>query len=66
MNKIKTILVSQPKPNSEKSPYIRLKEKHNLKIIESLMMDFSLKATYPWHEEKNKILKVMLLYSKVV
>lgn len=41
-------------------------EKHNLKIIESLMMDFSLKSTYPWHEEKNKILKVMLLYSKVV
>ena len=40
-------------------------EKHNLKIIESLMMDFSLKSTYPWHEEKNKILKVMLLYSKV-
>ena len=32
MNKIKTILVSQPKPNSEKSPYNRLKEKHNLKI----------------------------------
>ena len=41
-------------------------EKHNLKIIESLMMDFSLKSTYPWHEEKNKILKVMLLHSKVV
>lgn len=41
-------------------------EKNNLKIIESLMMDFSLKSTYPWHEEKNKILKVMLLYSKVV
>ena len=41
-------------------------EKHNLKIIESLMMDFSLKSTYPWHEEKNKILKVMFLYSKVV
>jgi len=41
-------------------------EKHNLKIIESLMMDFSLKSTYPWHDEKNKILKVMLLYSKVV
>ena len=32
MNKINTILVSQPKPNSEKSPYNRLKEKHNLKI----------------------------------
>ena len=32
MSKIKTILVSQPKPNSEKSPYNRLKEKHNLKI----------------------------------
>lgn len=41
-------------------------EKHNLKIIESLMMDFSLKSTYPWHEEKNKILKVLLLHSKVV
>ena len=41
-------------------------EKNNLEIIESLMMDFSLKSTYPWHEEKNKILKVMLLYSKVV
>ena len=32
MSKIKTILVSQPKPNSEKSPYNRLKEEHNLKI----------------------------------
>ena len=32
MSKIKTILVSQPKPNNEKSPYNRLKEKHNLKI----------------------------------
>lgn len=41
-------------------------EKNNLEIIESLMMDFSLKSTYPWHEEKNKILKVMLLHSKVV
>lgn len=41
-------------------------EKNNLEIIESLIMDFSLKSTYPWHEEKNKILKVMLLYSKVV
>ena len=41
-------------------------EKNNLKIMESLMMDFNLKSTYPWHEEKNKILKVMLLHSKVV
>ena len=41
-------------------------EKNNLEIIESLIMDFSLKSTYPWHEEKNKILKVMLLHSKVV
>ena len=41
-------------------------EKNNLEIMESLMMDFSLKSTYPWHEEKNKILKVMLLHSKVV
>jgi len=31
-NKVKTILVSQPEPNSENSPYTRLKEKHNLKI----------------------------------
>ena len=30
------------------------------------MMDFNLKSTYPWHEEKNKILKVLLLHSKVV
>ena len=41
-------------------------EKNNLEIIESLMMDFSLKSTYPWHEEKNKILKALLLHSKVV
>ena len=41
-------------------------EKNNLEIMESLMMDFNLKSTYPWHEEKNKILKVMLLHSKVV
>ena len=41
-------------------------EKNNLEIIESLIMDFNLKSTYPWHEEKNKILKVMLLHSKVV
>ncbi|MEE3034654.1 MAG: uroporphyrinogen-III synthase [Bacteroidota bacterium] len=30
--KVKTILVSQPEPVSEKSPYSRLKEKHKLKI----------------------------------
>ena len=30
--KVKTILVSQPEPNTENSPYTRLKEKHNLKI----------------------------------
>ena len=41
-------------------------EKNNLKIVDSLLMDFNLKSTYPWHEEKNKILKVILLYSKVV
>ena len=51
---------------SNKNNIKSLFEKHNLKIIESLMMDFSLKSTYPWHEEKNKILKVMLLHSKVV
>ena len=31
-NKVKTILVSQPEPSSENSPYTRLKEKHNLTI----------------------------------
>ena len=51
---------------SNKNNIKSLFEKHNLKIIESLMMDFSLKSTYPWHEEKNKILKVLLLHSKVV
>jgi uroporphyrinogen-III synthase len=30
--KVKTILVSQPEPASEKSPYSKLKEKHKLKI----------------------------------
>lgn len=30
--KVKTILVSQPEPSSEKSPYVRLKEKHKLSI----------------------------------
>ncbi len=30
--KVKTILVSQPEPLSEKSPYVRLKEKHKLSI----------------------------------
>ena len=30
--KVKTILVSQPEPASDKSPYARLKEKHKLKI----------------------------------
>ena len=30
--KVKTILVSQPEPASEKTPYSRLKEKHKLKI----------------------------------
>ncbi|NBS18456.1 MAG: uroporphyrinogen-III synthase [Flavobacteriia bacterium] len=30
--KLKTILVSQPEPASEKSPYSRLQEKHKLKI----------------------------------
>ena len=30
--KVKTILVSQPEPVSEKSPFSRLKEKHKLKI----------------------------------
>ena len=31
-NKVKTILVSQPEPNTENSPYTRLREKHNLTI----------------------------------
>ncbi len=30
--KVKSILVSQPKPSTEKSPYFDLAEKHNLKI----------------------------------
>jgi len=30
--KVKTILISQPEPASERSPYSRLKEKHKLKI----------------------------------
>ena len=30
--KVKTILVSQPEPTNENSPYTRLKEKHNVKI----------------------------------
>lgn len=30
--KVKSILVSQPEPTTEKSPYTRLKEKHKLKI----------------------------------
>ena len=30
--KVKTILISQPEPASEKSPYSRLQEKHKLKI----------------------------------
>ena len=30
--KVKTILVSQPEPVSDKSPYSRLQEKHKLKI----------------------------------
>ena len=30
--KVKTILVSQPEPASDKSPYSRLREKHKLKI----------------------------------
>lgn len=30
--KIKSVLVTQPKPESEKSPYIELSRKHNLKI----------------------------------
>jgi uroporphyrinogen-III synthase len=32
MTKIKSILVSQPKPESDKSPYFELAEKNNLKI----------------------------------
>ena len=30
--KIKKILVSQPRPNGEKSPYFDISEKHNVKI----------------------------------
>ncbi|MDC1080953.1 uroporphyrinogen-III synthase [Flavobacteriaceae bacterium] len=30
--KLKTILISQPEPTNENSPYTRLKEKHNLEI----------------------------------
>ena len=30
--KIKRILVSQPKPDSDKSPYFELAEKNNVKI----------------------------------
>lgn len=32
MSKVKSILVSQPKPESERSPYFDLADKHNLKI----------------------------------
>ena len=32
MTKIKKILVSQPKPASDKSPYFELAEKNNVKI----------------------------------
>ena len=31
-NKVKTILISQPKPVTEKSPYFDLADKHKLKI----------------------------------
>ena len=31
-DKVKTILISQPKPSSEKSPYFDLAKKHGLKI----------------------------------
>ncbi|HQB27474.1 MAG TPA: uroporphyrinogen-III synthase, partial [Paludibacter sp.] len=30
--RIRKILVSQPRPNSEKSPYFEISEKHNVKI----------------------------------
>lgn len=32
LNKVKSILVSQPKPTDEKSPYFMLAEKYNLKV----------------------------------
>lgn len=32
MDKVKSILVSQPKPESDKSPYFELASKHNIKI----------------------------------
>ena len=32
LNQVKSILVSQPKPTDEKSPYFQLAEKYNLKI----------------------------------
>ena len=32
MERVKSILVSQPKPEGDKSPYFDLAEKHNLKI----------------------------------
>jgi uroporphyrinogen-III synthase len=32
MEKVKSILVSQPKPEGDKSPYFELAEKHNIKI----------------------------------
>ena len=30
--KVKTVLVSQPEPSNDRSPYARLKERHKLKI----------------------------------
>ena len=32
-NEIKTILVSQPKPENKKSPFFALEAKHNIKVV---------------------------------
>ena len=37
--KVKTILISQPKPTVENSPYIQLKIKRKVKLIDDLKID---------------------------
>ena len=57
--KVKTILVSQPEPSSEKSPYKRLKEK--LKLTIDLDLLFMLRAQAQKKFVNKKLILIILI-----
>ena len=61
--KVKTILVSQPEPASDKSPYARLKEKHKLKIDFRPFIHVEGMSAEELENKKLIFLNLIILYS---